>query len=86
MFWRIFEHALSSALSRAMLELPMDRIAERIRRVGALPEEELERLISETRSRLEEVERDGREVRELVLRSVRSLLENLTHGRDGDSR
>ena len=75
MIWRIVEDALASAMSRAMLEARLETLFERVRHLGVLSEAEMDRLRAEIRTRLEEVERDGREYRQLVDRFVRSLVD-----------
>lgn len=77
MFWRIVENAMASAMSRAMLDERMETLLDRVRLLGALSDGELDRLRKDVRARLEEVEREGRECREMIDRFVRSVVERL---------
>lgn len=80
MLWRMLENAVASAMSRAMLEARLEGFFERVSRAGLLSDEEAARLRADVLARVEEVERDGRELREFVERTLSHLFENISRG------
>jgi hypothetical protein len=83
MFWRVFESAIASALTRATIDARLDALLERVQRVGALSDVEAERLRREVFGRLDDVEREGRELRQAVDQLLHGLAERLLKVRSG---
>lgn len=85
MFWRILESAIASAMSRAMIDARLDTLFERVRRMGVLSDAEIARLRTEVHERLEDVEREGRELRGAVDRLVQGIAERFLRPQGSDA-
>ena len=70
----IFIKGTASGISRILLEADLGRLVARADRLGGLDKEQLENLRSDIQARLERVEADGREQRDLLLRVTKELL------------
>ncbi len=81
MLWKLLENALASTLSRAMLDVRVERMLDRVQHLGVMPEAELQKLRDDVRARLEQVEGEGREMRQIVERVMREALERFRGGR-----
>ena len=86
MFWRILESAIASAVSRTMIDARLEALFDRVGRMGVLTEAEIGRLRAEIIGRLEDVEREGREIRAAIDRAVQGVAGRFLQprGRPGD--
>lgn len=81
MLWRVLESAIASAMSRAMIDARLDALLDRVQRMGVLSETEIARLRSEVSARLEDVEREGRELRGAVDRLIQGIADRFLRPR-----